>query len=310
MNQTVLIMKENPLVATVVLNYREPDATVRCVESVLSSSLSNLLVIVVDNSSDPTLRDRILSMRDTLYMDSGQNLGYAGGNNVGIQKALSMGAEFIFVLNNDTIVDQNALRALTSAYQASKNNIGAIYPRVYHTRFPERNPSAGGRIRCDGTTYHVLDSGNLPLDNEGLYGQLDWLPGAALFFPRQVLIDVGFFNPGYFIYFEDVEWSLRARRKGYSLKYCPSAIVFHEGEKAIRKTTSEVRTYYPLRNHLSTAKNWMPRFSFLLLAIRKIGVEFPLAILLNIAHRRTKMIRIWATAILDGLTDKLEWRYV
>ena len=295
-----------PLVVAIVLNFNDRQTTLKCVSSVLSSSYPDLALIVVDNSSDESLMTELKSLEDRCtYRATGENLGYAGGNNVGIEMALSMGADYVLVLNNDTTVDGKAVESLVRAAEESEHRIGALFPKVLQ----DDGPSAGGRLRWDGWTDHIMDDGNLPVNRSGLFGPIDWVPGIAIFFPRKSLEDVGPFNHRLFFYYEDVEWSLRARAKGYLLFCCPHALVLHEHSKTFDRSSAEFRTYYPIRNEVATALTWFP-IGMRYLALIRILLSLAVDSFDHILNRRSRLIKVMVEAVADGLLGRLGRKYV
>lgn len=296
---------EPPLVVAIVLNYRDALTTLKCVNSVLSSTYQRLSVVIVDNSSDEALaaKTAVFGQR-CVYKDNKENLGYAGGNNVGFAIAFSMGADYVLVLNNDTVVDADAIDSLVRAAEQGSHKIGALFPNILQAG----QSCIGGRFRWDGWTVHVLDGSHVRTNDYGLYGPLDWIPGVAMFFPRSSLEDIGFFDERLFFYYEDVEWSLRARSKGYVLYGCLNARVTHEHSKTLDRSSLKFRTYYPVRNEIATALRWFP-IGVKLLAMMRIFINSVKKSYESVLRGRPGLIKVIVKAVADGLFDRLGRTY-
>lgn len=234
-------------VAIVVLNWNGKNDTLACLHSLDEQEDIEGKVILVDNGS---VDDSILAVSgqfpDVTIIETGANLGYAGGNNVGISYALDKGFEYIMVLNNDTILAPQCISHLLQDLQLH-SDAAAVAPKSFYLEAPDIIYFAGGRISRDGRTHHIGGGSydapkyNLPCDTE-------WLTGCAILFRSQSLQELGLFEPKYYVLFEDADWSLRARRTGYRLRVVPGATVWHKVSPSFGKTWSPLYRYYYTRN--------------------------------------------------------------
>jgi GT2 family glycosyltransferase len=230
-----------PLVAIVVLNWNRGEETLACLRSLDRLEYGRYSVVVVDNGSTDGSVARLQEARpDVELLESRRNRGYAGGNNIGIRHALTLDAEFVWILNNDTEVEPGALTALVEALPSSEWGILAsslIDP-------------ASGDIRA---TAGVCVNGSLePMVCIGCdlsCHPASALMGASLFVRRDVFADVGFLDESYFHYFEERDFVERARRFGWRLGLACRSRVLHE-EGATLAMRSPQATYYFVRNHL------------------------------------------------------------
>ncbi|MCK6556413.1 glycosyltransferase family 2 protein [Candidatus Binatia bacterium] len=221
-----------PSVAVIVLNWNGTDDTLECLRSLVGQDYPRCEVVVVDNGSQSSPRARIAAeFPSVTCIETGQNLGYSGGNNVGIRYALERGHDYVFVLNNDTIVEPNFLtRAIPVA--GSDPSIGVVGIKILAWDQPGRVWVAYGEVTYRQSLvrligYYGLDDGRYdhPCD-------VDWVPGTAMLFPRQALERVGLFDEAFFAYHEDVDWCARARERGLRVVYTPVARIYHKGHRS------------------------------------------------------------------------------
>jgi GT2 family glycosyltransferase len=199
-------------------------------------------VVVVDNASTDATIERIeASGLPVTLLQTGANLGYAGGNNVGIAHALRGGAEFVFVLNDDTEVDPDMLSGLVRAL-IEDPEAAAAAPTIVHETPPNLIWWAGGTFRvARGLALH--EGYGEPADTRSSPPRrVDSLSGCGILFRRSALEGLGDFRADYFMYGEDVEWSLRARRAGWRLLHVPQARMVH-------KVAYPVKAPTPLKIH-------------------------------------------------------------
>lgn len=227
------------LVYVIVLNWNGGQRVVDCVRSVLAGDYGNFRVVVVDNaSSDDSARRLREEFPQIELILNDVNAGFAGGSNLGIQRALAAGADFVLLLNNDLVLDKRLVRELVTA--ASQRDIGLVVPKVYYQDSPQRIWSAGARQRRFPPRVTIV--GFRKLDGP-LYckeREIDCAVGCAMLVRAEVFRAVGVLDTGYFMYHEDYDFSLRARRAGYRIVYAPKALAWHAvsgstGENSARK---------------------------------------------------------------------------
>jgi GT2 family glycosyltransferase len=180
-----------------------------------------------------------------------ENLGYAGGNNLGLQRALKDGADLIWIINDDTTVAPDALG--TMVHHAGKRpDAGVLGPKILIKEDPDRILSAGGEIDGRGVANHrgigEVDKGQFDEVRE-----VDFLSGSALLVRRSALESVGLLDEQFFVYQEDVDWCLSAKQAGFQVLYVPAAKVYHPDTRE-RDNSSASVTYYVARNRLILAR--------------------------------------------------------
>jgi GT2 family glycosyltransferase len=194
-----------------------------------------------------------------------ENLGYAGNNNVGIRAALAQGADWVFVLNEDTIVAPDCLAHLVEVGD-SNQQIGIVGPMVYHYDEPDVIQSAGGVLGRYWQSVHLakneLDQGQFTVPH-----LVDWISGCGILVRRAVIEQIGMLDERFFCYWEETEWCLRAIKAGWRVMHVPQAKLWHKGVQRDYRPQPFV-TYYSTRNHfLTLAKHHAPPIAWALAGV-------------------------------------------
>ncbi len=237
-----------PEISIVILNWNKADDTIRCLDSLHPVQTADVEFIVVDNGSGDRSPERIRgAYPDITLIENGANLGYAEGNNTGIRHALAGGARFVFVLNNDTVVATDTLACLLEAARQFPQ-AAFLGPKILHMEMPSRVQSAGITLDYFWRSQHK-DAGQ-PDHPAGLTPYpAECLSGAALFIRADALKKIGLIDPDFYMYREDIDWCLRARRHGYQVLVVPGARIWHHSHAAREGQLPRV-TYYWTRNSL------------------------------------------------------------
>ncbi len=241
-------------VGVVILNYKVKDQVLKCVESVKKSSYKDLEIIVVDNNSHDGLENSIKQFKDIFFIQTGDNLGYSGGNNQGIKKALDLDCEYIFILNPDTTIDSKCIEECLDGFKDEE--AGIIGPKVY---FGDGKTIwyAGGKFDLDNVLGSHLGVNEI---DQGQYDQVmetDFVSGGALFVKSEVFKKIGLFDERYFLYYEDSDLCFRAKKVGYKIMYIPSAKVYHTNAQSTG-LGSPLQDYFITRNRMLFASKFLP----------------------------------------------------
>jgi len=223
----------NPQVAVVILAHNNYADTRECLQSVLKIDYPNLTVWLVDNGSEDGTAQRVAAEFPTVHVvQTGRNLGVAGGFNAGIVPALQSGAEYIFILNNDTVVEPDIIRVLVTEAQTHPD-YGVLMPKILYYDAPDRIWSIGARYRLFPPAIVMIGLNKIdaPPYNEPRF--LEYAPYCALLIPRRVFECVGLLDDGYFFFYEDWDYSLRVRKAGYKIAYIPKACIYHKVSRTI-----------------------------------------------------------------------------
>jgi len=234
-----------PLVYVIVLTWNGKADTLECLKSLRPAlrDYPNARVLVVDNaSSDGTVEAVRGEHPDVEIVVNETNLRFAGGNNAGIRHALEKGAEYVLLLNNDTVVDAEFVSHLVNAAEKDAG-VGMAGPKIYYYSSPRQIWFAGGRIDWwQGWVSHV----GIRQRDHGQYDavrDVDYLTACCVLVKKQTVERIGLLDDRYFIYGEDADWCVRAQRAGFRLVYVPSAVVWHKLSASSG-------------GHLSWFKNW------------------------------------------------------
>jgi len=241
-------MSVEPLVVCVVLNSSRRDDTLACLASIRAGAYRKHRTIVLDClSTDGSVSAIRAAFPEVQVVELAQNLGYAGNNNVGLGLALERQADWVFVLNEDTVLAPDCLSRLIEVGE-SDAAIGVVGPMVYHHDEPEVIQSAGGRLsrRWEGSHFgqNEPDVGQFPAPRG-----VDWISGCAILLRRAAIEQVGLLDERFFYYWEETEWCLRAGRAGWRIVHVPAARLWHKGVQRNYRPPPSV-TYYDARNRL------------------------------------------------------------
>jgi GT2 family glycosyltransferase len=277
-------MIDSPLVVSIVVNYNGLDDTRRCVASLLASLYPRHSLVVVDNASpagDGVAIAAELS-RQVHVIASATNLGYGGAANLGIGWALEQGAAFAWVLNNDTLVDPDCVQRLVDAME-SNPGYGMLSPQISAPVGPEAPNgvwySGGSVLLARAEVRHSFE------ELEGLeVVATEYVTGCAMFIRCSSMEKSELFEEQLFLYWEDVDLSLRMRRAGWRIGVVPGARVFHAIHGSVISSTLE---YYHFRNAVIVLRRFGSRRIFV------AGVMFAAG---GVARR-------WARAVLRRRTS-------
>ena len=248
-------MPAHPLVYAVVLNWNSWRDTVRCLTSLRSSSYPNLHVVVVDNDSTDGSPEHLALLVEVPWGElvrADRNLGFTGGANLGLRLALERGADYAFLLNNDATVAPDCIATLVKEAER-RPQVGLVGPKIVWAAEPGCIWSAGMSVAWHRATIEAHR--NVPDD-----GRFDGcrvvqgLSGCALLVKRAVLERVGLLDERYFVYYEDLDWCLRARQAGFRCLYVGAARASHAGSatsnRGAGRSQAALINYYGARNGL------------------------------------------------------------
>lgn len=251
-----------PCVISIILNTNRRDDTLACLASLARNSYKNHQIIILDNNSTDGSVQAIRSNHPSVQVvELTENLGYAGNNNVGIKAAMAAGADWVFVLNEDTLLAPDCLAQLVAVGE-SDPQIGIVGPMVYHFDEPDTIQSAGGMLGPRWKSLHLAK-------NEKDTGQfvkphsVEWISGCGILVRRAVIEQIGMIDDRFFIYWEETEWCLRAAKAGWRIMHVPQAKLWHKGVQRDYHPKPYV-TYYSTRNRfLMIAKHHAPILAWL-----------------------------------------------
>ena len=265
-----------PKVVVVVLNWNGCEDTLRCLESLSTLDYPNWEALVVDNGS----RDgSVVAIRGTyptvILLEAGKNLGYAGGNNLGIRAALQRNAEFVLLLNNDAVAAPDLLRTLVQAADEHRD-AGVFGAKIYLLGDPQRLWYAG--TRWDPKAQSFVHIGEGLLDDGAEFAQVqdtEYASGCAMFFRASAADTVGMLDERFFLLFEEVDWCFRARAAGFRCLFVPEAKVWHRVSASFGGRNTALREYFHFRNRLLWAERHLTLWRRIRVWANALSVFFP-----------------------------------
>lgn len=283
-----------PRVITVVLNYNQYSLTREMLADFQKKGWGGSRVIVVDNNSTDDSAEKLRNeFSDVEVLETGRNLGCAGGRNFGVRSAMAHGAEFVFFVDNDAYVAEDCIAILVTHLERDPA-IGILGARVM--RHPEIDSigSLGTMVDWDRCHYKSIREEPTGATHDGLI-ETAWVPGTAWMVRTSIFEEVGFIDERYFIYFEDTDYSFRIRKKGLRVAVATDAVIWHR-ECSNMGAGSPHSAYYYTRNRLLffTAYSPRPLFSGWFLASR--------ALLWSLRLMRKNEWRV-AGGVIKGLRD-------
>ena len=299
---------KSPRIIVLILNWNGWADTIECVQSVQKSCYPNFGILVVDNHSD---NDSVQMLKQHLpdieILQTEQNLGYTGGNNAGFDHLASADIDYIFVLNNDTVIDVDCLAALVDAGETHANS-GIIGAFVFSYPPPGEFAYAGlkipvGREVPEMAPFHKDDVAHALRTGEVV--SVDAAHGCAFAIKKEVLMRVGGFDPAFFAIHDEVDFSVRVRETGFDVVSTPAARVYHKAGASFGNQSVN-RIYYDVRNRALYFVNRAQS------ANTKLSAQFWRRYIIHGVGRVTKLIArrdsaaakavFWGT--LDGIRGK------
>ena len=257
-------MNESPLVSIIVLNYNAGELLLNCIDSLKKSKYTNLEILVVDNiSSDNSQKKCKERFPDIKLIQNNKNLGYCGGNNVGVREA---NGEFIIILNPDTIIEPNCINELIFAY--NKFGEGLYQPKILSLDEENIIQSTGNMLHVFGFGF-ARDKGNKVNDKTEEIEKIGYASGTCLFTSREVINRVGLLDEFLFLYHDDLDLGWRAAHIGINSYYVPKSKIYHVESYSLKWSSKkfywlERNRKYCLLTHYSKETYEKMRFSLLL----------------------------------------------
>jgi GT2 family glycosyltransferase len=215
-----------PLVIAVTVNWNRAGDTLDCLGSLMESTHENLRIIVVDNGSTDGSVERISKKYPNVeQIHNAENLGFAGGYNIGMKYAVKSGADYIFIINNDATVNPETISTLI---QHSEIGTGILAPIIYYAQNPSIIWSSGGITSNWTLEKHDPLSGMKGSENLNQVLSRDFVTGCCILFPKNTLSQVGYFDEKFHLYYEDMDLSLRVKRAGLQILVVPKAKAWHK----------------------------------------------------------------------------------
>lgn len=293
------------LVSIVTVNFNQPGVTEDLLRSIYSkNNYSNLEIIVVDNGSTsnpvPGWQKKYPEVQ---FIRSEKNLGFAGGNNLGIAAAKG---SYLFLINNDTEITENLISNLAATLD-KKSNVGIISPKIlYHDRnviqyagytplnyFTARNKCIG-QFENDQNQYDFI-------------GKTGYAHGAAMMVRREAIEKAGLMAENFFLYYEELDWCERIRKKGFEIWVNTNASIYHKESMTVGKQ-SALKEYYMNRNRILLVRKHAHKVIYILFLLYFLFIAAPITISRYIRARQYRFIPVLRKAIWWNFVNKTDSR--
>lgn len=331
-----------PKVAIVILNWNGWKDTIECLESIFQINYLNYSVVLVDNHSTDDSLNKIMEysmgkinvesayfkytssnkplnyqiIKNTAKTDlnpdtqltiivNGKNDGFAEGNNIGIRYAIEhLGADYVLLLNNDTVVDKYFLDPMIKEGEENEK-IGLLGPKLYYYDEPNVIWCVGGKIDWKFARGLHVGINEEDIGQYDINQSFDYLSGAALLIKTDVFHKVGLLNKRYFLYFEETDFELRATQDNYDNIYIPESKVWHKVSKTGGGIKNEFGLYYITRNRWLFMKKWAKKGDYFIFAVLQVLMAIILPIFLCIKYKNKKLFLAYFRGLNDGLKNRL-----
>lgn len=302
MNVTEASLQQKETIV-LILNWQNPSDTIECLDSILKADDSCISkVLICDNGSKDTSIEEISvwlakntsgfehfkfanqkdfldtlnnpvnrdsSFADFIFIENGYNYGFAGGNNVGLQFIQeNLLYDYVFLLNNDTVITSQTVSSIVNRMSCD-NTIGMCGSKVIYFHTPDQIQALGGvsynKIIGRSKLLGNNTSASTKVDCHEIESNLDYILGAALTISKSCLEEIGTMEDRYFLYYEEIDWATRAKRKGYKLAFAEESVVYHKegatiGSSGNNETRSALSDYYMVKSRLMFTRKFYPLF--------------------------------------------------
>ncbi len=269
-------MNKSPLISIIALNYNQPEVTVEFLQSLHKLKYPNFEVVIVDNGSeiDPTEQFES-AFNGTKVILSPENLGFTGGNNLGMEHAKG---EYFFIVNNDTEVTEELLDLLLEPFSLD-DKIAMVSPKIKFFSHPDTIQYAGFLPINPFTGQNgAVGSREIDKGQHDVSGYTHYAHGAAMLVKRSAVEQVGMFANIFFIYYEELDWSSHMLKAGYKIYYQAKATIFHKESITMGKE-SAIKAYYHNRNRVLFMRRNYSGYQLAIFYLFLLGAVIPKALL-------------------------------
>ena len=299
-------MNTDSKIAVIIVNWKKYDFTSKCIESVLNSSFKNFKIILIDNEYQKSMSNQLKKSKKIHLIRNKKNEGFARANNQGIKYSIKNGFDYILLLNNDTLSKNDLLESLIK--QSSTLNQKIIQPLILNYD-GTRIWNAGGTINYFLGTFKTLKKGESFKNFKTSINFTDWFSGCCVLIKSEIFKDIGYFDDRFFAYYEDVDFSIRLKSKGYSIAMMNDSYLKHF-ESASSKSSNQNEGnlspyvhYLNIRNHILVLNKHSKSFNtigVLLYQLIKI-LSYLIYFLIRFRFNKFKMV-------LKGFIDAINFK--
>ncbi len=258
-------MEKKPRVFIILVNWNNWQDTLECIRSLANINYANHRIIVIDNgSTDDSFKRLKRSSPKVKLIRSQENLGFAGGNNVGIRYSLGNKADYVLLLNNDTVVDKDFLEPLVQFLETDPK-FGIVGPLIYDYHVKDKLWWAGGKFDFWLNFHPETEM------SQSETKIVTFQSGCAMLIKKEVFEKVGFLDEDYFLYYEDADFCFSAKRVGFSCAVTKKSNIWHKISMSTKGEENPANEYYYVRNKLKFGHKNCPRWRWFLFFILYSG---------------------------------------
>ncbi len=306
-----------PKVSIIILNWNGLSDTIECLNSLKELTYPSYEVVVVDNGSQgddaKALKERFGCSIHLLCND--RNYGFAGGNNIGIRFAQdNLNPDYFLLLNNDTVVEPNFLDEMVKVADADPK-IGVAGAKIYSYHEPdylqfvwgEFEPWKGHAKMVPPALSSKVRKRELDKGQYDVVREVDWVSGCCFLIKKSALKEIGLLDEGYFSFWEELDFCLRARKKGYKIVFVPKAKVWHKLLKSSRRVPG-LPEYYSVRNRFRLMRKYASRWQYISFLLYFFGLRFwPASLYYLFYERNPKALLGYYRGAWDGVLGSSRW---
>lgn len=293
------------LISIITVNFNQAAVTEDLLASILKvNSYPHIEIIVVDNGSkDDPVPAWEKKFPEVLFIRSKKNLGFAGGNNLGIAAAKG---DYLFFVNNDTVFTENLVTELAATLEAFPKT-GMVSPKIVYYDQQDVLQYAGftpmnyktAQNRCVG--YREKDNGQY----DHLTGVTAYAHGAAMMVKREAIKKAGLMAENYFLYYEELDWCERIRKAGYDIRVNMQALIYHRESLSVGRQ-SPLKEYYMNRNRILFIRRNTSRFNYALFICYYLNIVMPRNVFRYLVRRQYNYIPVLMKAIWWNFTNNVK----
>ena len=296
-------MIKNSKVAIIIVNWKQYELTKSCLFSLKKINYDDHQIILIDNESNQKeLKSIKNQFKNIIIFSNERNLGFTGANNIGIKYAIKNEFEYVMLINNDTEVDKNFINPLIESLEKYKK-LGAVQPLILNFDSRKKVWNAGGFLnKFFGYSY-------VNKNTEGIKKNIDWITGCCFFVRTEVIKKIGLLDESFFAYYEDVDWSIKIKNRGYDLAFINSSLIYHHGSKSSQNELSEGTLspfvhYLNIRNHILLLRKNKDIFNFIGVLLFQFFKIISYSIYF-IARLRINKLNMVFKGLIDGLSKNI-----
>ena len=299
-------MNADKKIAVIIINWKKYALTLNCIDSVLNSSYKNFKIILIDNESQNSFPDEINKSEKIQIIRNENNEGFSRANNQGIKYSIKNGFDYVLLLNNDTLIKNDLIDSLIQ--QSSTLNQKIIQPLILNYD-GSKIWNAGGKINNFFGTFQILEKGKGFKNFKKNRTYTDWFTGCCVLIKSEIFNHVGYFDERFFAYYEDIDYSIRLKKMGYSIALMTSSYLQHyesASSKSLNKSKGNLSPYVHylnIRNHILLLKKHSKSFNLIGILIYQLIKIFSYLIyfLIRLRFNKVKMV---SKGLVDALNLK------